>query len=141
MRKVKLNVHQHVMVLWKPVALLLLMSFVLISTLLGNELPSPLLLFAWLGALGWLGWSELERRNNCFVATDQRVLKTEGIIVRKVPVMRLGKVTDLRLERSLIGRLFNFGTITIESAGQDQSLHDIRFTRYPTRSIAASTTP
>lgn len=130
---VKLNVHQHVMVLWKPAALLALLLLVIVSTLLDNELPSPLLLFALLAALVWLAWREAERRNNCFVATSERVLKIEGLIVRKVPVMRLGKVTDLRLERPLLGRMLNFGTITIESAGQDQSLHDIPYTRYPTQ--------
>ncbi|MBK6886988.1 MAG: PH domain-containing protein [Tetrasphaera sp.] len=61
----------------------------------------------WLAAVAWLVWSEFERRHNTFVATDQRILKIEGLINRRVPVMRRGKVTDLELKRSLLGRVFN----------------------------------
>ncbi|MCW2631380.1 MAG: rane-flanked domain, partial [Pseudonocardia sp.] len=55
------------------------------------------------------------------VVTDKRVMKSEGIIVHKVGMMPLSKVTDLSFVRSLNGRIFGYGKIVIESAGQNQA--------------------
>ena len=46
-------------------------------------------------------------------------------------MMPLTKVTDMRFERSPIGRLFGFGTFIVESAGQDQALRGIDHLPYP----------
>ncbi|MBK6888193.1 MAG: PH domain-containing protein [Tetrasphaera sp.] len=129
--RVFLNVPQHVLCLWKPALAVIFLTAVMISSVVHNQLPSGLLTLCWLAAVAWLVWSEFERRHNTFVATDQRILKIEGLINRRVPVMRRGKVTDLELKRSLLGRVFNYGTIVIESAGQDQALNRITFVRYP----------
>jgi uncharacterized membrane protein YdbT with pleckstrin-like domain len=65
------------------------------------------------------------------VITDKRVMLAEGIIVHKVGMMPLTKVTDLTFERSLGGRIFGYGTLVVESAGQIQALNQIRFMPAP----------
>ena len=60
-------------------------------------------------------------------------MKVEGIFHVRVPMMRHSKVTDMSLDLPLIGRILGFGSITIESAGQNQPIRDIRYIRYPTQ--------
>ncbi|MFC5062078.1 PH domain-containing protein [Actinomycetospora atypica] len=61
------------------------------------------------------------------VMTDKRVMLAEGVFTHKVGMMPLGKVTDLTFERSFTGRVFGFGTLVIESAGQIQALNKITY--------------
>lgn len=65
------------------------------------------------------------------VITDKRVMLAQGIIVHKVGMMPLGKVTDLTFERSLGGRMLGYGTIIVESAGQIQALNRIDYLPRP----------
>ena len=46
-------------------------------------------------------------------------------------MMPLSKVTDMRFERSPVGRLFGYGTFIVESAGQEQALHTVDHLPYP----------
>lgn len=65
------------------------------------------------------------------VITDKRVMLAEGIIVHNVGMMPLSKVTDLTFRRSLGGRLFGYGTLIVESAGQIQALNKISYMPRP----------
>ena len=65
------------------------------------------------------------------VITDKRVMLAQGIITHRVGMMPLGKVTDLTFERSLGGRMFGYGTIVVESAGQIQALNRIDYMPQP----------
>jgi membrane protein YdbS with pleckstrin-like domain len=88
----------------------------------------------------WLAWLILVIRllfriyawlEDYFVVTSQRLLLAEGVFKKTVNMMPLGKVTDMRFERSAVGRLLGFGTFIVESAGQDQALHTIDHLPYP----------
>ncbi len=88
----------------------------------------------------WLAWLVLVIRllfciyaylEDYFVVTSQRLLLAEGVFKKTVNMMPLGKVTDMRFERSATGRLLGFGTFIVESAGQDQALHRIDHLPYP----------
>ncbi|HYH31198.1 MAG TPA: PH domain-containing protein, partial [Pseudonocardia sp.] len=65
------------------------------------------------------------------VITDKRVMLARGIITHNVGMMPLGKVTDLTFRRTLGGRLFGYGTIVVESAGQIQALNKIDYLPRP----------
>ena len=65
------------------------------------------------------------------VITDKRVMLAEGIIVHKVGMMPLGKVTDLTFERTIGGRMLGYGTLIVESAGQIQALNRIDYMPRP----------
>jgi uncharacterized membrane protein YdbT with pleckstrin-like domain len=65
------------------------------------------------------------------VITDKRVMISQGIIVHNVGMMPLGKVTDLTFRRTLGGRMFGYGTVIVESAGQIQALNTIRYMPQP----------
>jgi Bacterial PH domain len=42
-------------------------------------------------------------------------------------MMPLARVTDMRYQRSPLGRILGYGTFVLESAGQDQALSSINF--------------
>ena len=66
-----------------------------------------------------------------FVVTSQRLLLSTGVIKKSVNMMPLTKVTDMRFERSAMGRLLGYGTFIVESAGQDQALRKVDHLPYP----------
>jgi uncharacterized membrane protein YdbT with pleckstrin-like domain len=65
------------------------------------------------------------------VITDKRVMLAQGIITHRVGMMPLGKVTDLTFRRTLGGRIFGYGTLIVESAGQIQALNKIKYMPRP----------
>jgi hypothetical protein len=65
------------------------------------------------------------------VITDKRVLKSEGILTQRLPMMPLGKVTDLTFERTLTARMLGYGSMIIESAGQAQGFDRIDYMPQP----------
>lgn len=88
----------------------------------------------------WLLWLVLVIRllfriymylEDYFVVTSQRLLLAEGVFKKTVNMMPLTKVTDLRFERSAVGRMLGYGTFIVESAGQDQALRKIDHLPYP----------
>ncbi|HEY0935410.1 MAG TPA: PH domain-containing protein [Trebonia sp.] len=66
-----------------------------------------------------------------FVVTSKRLLLATGVFRKTVNMMPLSKVTDMRFERSPIGRIFGYGTFIVESAGQEQALHTVDHLPYP----------
>lgn len=130
--EIRLAARQHWIVLVRPAAIALAITvastviFIKASPRMGSTLPMLLFgaaLLAWLA----LGWRALERHFDLFVATDKRILKYRHLLVTDVPMMRMSKVTDLRYTRSVWGEILGYGTIIIESAGQDQAIRDLTF--------------
>jgi membrane protein YdbS with pleckstrin-like domain len=67
------------------------------------------------------------------VVTDKRFVLLTGVFTTRVAMMPVGKVTDLTYERSAGGRLFGYGTVVVESAGQIQAFNRIERLPQPER--------
>jgi uncharacterized membrane protein YdbT with pleckstrin-like domain len=65
------------------------------------------------------------------VVTDKRFMLTTGVFTTRVLMMPIGKVTDLTYERTWVGRIFGYGTMVVESAGQIQALNRINYLPKP----------
>ncbi|MGI9000967.1 MAG: PH domain-containing protein [Pseudonocardia sp.] len=129
-----IRVRQHWAFMWKHVTqtTLFLLAVVLVegygpdSVLIDNVAfylaLVAVLRFTVLTILWWI-----ER----IVITDRRLMLAEGLIVHKVGMMPLGKVTDLTFQRSLGGRMLGYGTLVVESAGQIQALNRIDYMPRP----------
>jgi hypothetical protein len=87
--------------------------------------------FVWFALIARLIWKVFEWRQEWFCATDKRLLLTYGLFTHKVAMMPLGKVTDLNYGRSVPGRMLGYGDFTLESAGQDQALREIKWIPEP----------
>ena len=61
-----------------------------------------------------------------YVLTTVRVMKLSGVFRLTAYWMPWAKVTDVRLERSISGRLFRFATVVIESANENSGLKEMK---------------
>ena len=90
----------------------------------------------WFGLVFRLIFYMAEWQHELFLATDRRLMLVHGIVTRKVDIMPMSKVTDMRYDRTLTGQIFGYGVYILESAGQDQALSTINF--IPTRTCTIS---
>jgi hypothetical protein len=65
------------------------------------------------------------------VISDRRLIFIRGTVVRKVAAMPLSMIDDVRLARSLSGRLLGYGTLVLELNGPDRPSRKIKYMPYP----------
>jgi membrane protein YdbS with pleckstrin-like domain len=80
----------------------------------------------WLGVMGWIGWRVADWYFDRFILTNKRIMVVNGLITRTVGMMPLVRVTDMKYMQSPLGRMLNYGTFVVESAGQDQALREVK---------------
>ena len=129
-----IRVRQHWASVWKDV--MQTAFFLLLMVMVERYLPDSVLIdnltfyMALVAVLRFtvltvLWWTER------IVVTDKRVMIARGIVTHNVGMMPLGKVTDLTFQRSLGGRMLGYGTVIVESAGQNQAFERIKFVPRP----------
>ena len=96
-----------------------------------NPVGSSVGLLVVLGALGYLGLYVAEWWVRHLLITRRRVLLTSGVIIRKVAMMPLRRITDLTYQETLFGQVLGYGTFRFESAGQAQGLDVIDYVPQP----------
>jgi uncharacterized membrane protein YdbT with pleckstrin-like domain len=128
-----ITVHQHPAVLIRPIFEVLV--GLAIAGWLSNEVHNGIALL-----VIWVLWGLLflrlavkvfEWTETYFVVTSQRFLLATGLVVKKVNMMPLTKVTDMSFQRSTMGRILGYGEFILESAGQDQALNRVDHLPYP----------
>ncbi|SFN08816.1 MULTISPECIES: PH domain-containing protein [Actinomadura] len=85
----------------------------------------------WLITLCYLVWKVIAWSVEFFLVTEHRVMVINGVLNRNVAMMPLAKVTDIALNRSVIGQLLGYGEFVMESAGQKQALRNVDHMPYP----------
>lgn len=91
------------------------------ATLLGS-----LLVLAFLALIGRLVWKWIEWTRSLFFFTPYRIIYVHGIVTRTIAMLPMGKVTDLKYDRTPAGQLLDYGSFVIESAGQEQALRELK---------------
>ena len=76
------------------------------------------LLFLAVG-LFYLARAWLRRWTTEYAVTNRRVIYKQGLIWRKTMEVNMDKVSSVDVDQSIVGRLFNYGTVKIHSAGAD----------------------
>jgi hypothetical protein len=76
-------------------------------------------------------WKTYEWYREWFVGTDRRLMLTMGILTRKVAMIPLGKVTDMRYDKPPTGQILGYGSFVLESAGQEQAFREVRHVPNP----------
>jgi membrane protein YdbS with pleckstrin-like domain len=84
-----------------------------------------ILVLIWVAVIGWVLWGVGEWYYDRFVLTNKRIMLIEGIVSRKVAMMPLLRVTDMKYTQSPMGRVLGYGSFEIESAGQEQALRNV----------------
>ena len=117
---------RHWLVMFEPVATAtggLLLVIMLDNLLAGGALiVRDIAIVAWFVLIGRMVWKVLDWHQELFLATDRRLILLYGIFTRKVAMMPMAKVTDMRYDRTVPGKIFGYGVFVLESAGQDLSL-------------------
>jgi uncharacterized membrane protein YdbT with pleckstrin-like domain len=109
----------------------LITAFVLADRAPTGSLSANFMAVVGLAAIGGGLWIYLDWYNDRFVITDGRVMLYHGIFARRIAMMPVNKVTDLTYEVPVVGRMLQYCNLEIESAGQDQALHTIKYLPYP----------
>ena len=68
------------------------------------------------GLLDFLRWNTEQ-----YIVTDRRVIQIRGILSKRVIDSSLSKINDIQLKQSLVGRMFNFGTVEILTASEESA--------------------
>lgn len=71
----------------------------------------------WFVTLIFFGYTWLEYVTSEFAVTDKRVMMREGFFTRHSNEMRLGAISQVNIDQTLIGQLFNYGTVSINAFG------------------------
>ena len=71
-------------------------------------------------AIPTFAWLYIAKTTSEFSVTDQRVVIKVGFIRRRTVETMLGKVESIGVQQSLIGRLFDFGSILVVGTGGTQ---------------------
>jgi membrane protein YdbS with pleckstrin-like domain len=98
----------------------------------GIETGLTILVLVWIGVISWVLWDVAEWYYDRFILTNKRVMLIEGIVARKVAMMPLARVTDMKYTQSALGRVLGYGKFEIESAGQEQALRNVSNLPNPT---------
>lgn len=122
-----ISIRRHPIVLAGPTALAL--AAIVAASALGflagpretNDIIDTALGLVALAAVVRLAWKLWLWSADRVVVTDRRFIQITGILTRNVATIPLARVTDMTYRRSIGGRLFGYGDLILETAGQDQA--------------------
>ena len=133
--------------------ILFLVLFVFATVFLGvsfnGSFVSAGLVFLVLGiVLLYLVLKRLRERYTSYVVTNVRIMVISGVFSRRAHSIPWVRVTDLTYEQNLVGRLFGYATLHIESANEEGGLRDLegisdplRFNQYVIDMVVAKQGP
>ena len=122
------QIHQAVM--YEPVLTTIggCIAFMIMVPRVPSDAPllGDLLVLGFLALIGRLVWKWLVWNRSLFFFTPYRIIYVHGIVTRTIAMLPMGKVTDLRYDRTPAGQLLGYGAFIIESAGQEQALRELK---------------
>jgi PH (Pleckstrin Homology) domain-containing protein/putative oligomerization/nucleic acid binding protein len=74
---------------------------------------------ALIASLAYIGFVLWDWRNQEWLITTRRVIRAEGVLNKSVADSSLEKINDARLDQSIFGRIFGFGTLDILTAAEE----------------------
>jgi membrane protein YdbS with pleckstrin-like domain len=104
----------------------MLLSTIAIHNGVGQEVVWGL----WVVLALWAGWKYANWRATYFVVTEKRLVLYSGVFTKTVGMMPMSKVTDHRVLKTPLDRLFNCATFLMETAGPDQALRQVSWLPY-----------
>ena len=84
-----------------------------------------ILYFVWMIAVAsWLALNAVDWRNDVYILTHDRIIDQVRfpILYDQRTVARLDQVQNVRYQQGVVGRLLNFGDVTVETAGRTQAV-------------------
>jgi uncharacterized membrane protein YdbT with pleckstrin-like domain len=98
--------------------------------------------FLILAVASWIGVKSIRYRYTRYIITSLRVMRMTGVFDRKYYWIPWQRVTDLAYEQTILGRIFGYATIRIDSANEQSGLKQLtdlndpwRFQQYVTQLV------
>jgi uncharacterized membrane protein YdbT with pleckstrin-like domain len=130
-----ISVREHPAVLIRPIFYVLLglaiAGWLSNAVAHGNGAVILAIWVAWLLLFLWLVGKIADWMVHYFAITSHRLMLAQGLVVRKVNMIPLSKVTDVEFRRSATGRILGYGEFEVISPGMDDRMRNIRFLPYP----------
>jgi Bacterial PH domain/Short C-terminal domain len=82
-------------------------------------------LVALVGAIGYVGFIIWDWRNQEWLITTRRVIRAEGVLNKSMADSSLEKINDARLQQSIFGRIFGYGTLDILTAAEEMGGNNV----------------
>lgn len=109
--KVVLETQQHWFVLVGPILVLLLGIIIgMVIGSLANIIPLLLLL--------WFIYRIYQWKNNLWAVTNLRIISEHGVFSQNSKESPLDKINNISYEQPLMGRIFGFGSVQIQTAAE-----------------------
>ncbi len=89
---------------------------------LSLQLRKTWFLLFYLAPLGYLLWEVLARHRREYVVTNRRVVKQEGVLSITSFDAPLDKINNVFHEQSLLGRIFRYGNVGLETASEQGTM-------------------
>ena len=129
-----ISVHEHPAVLI-PRTLLVLAGLALAGWLSnsvthGNGTAILVIWVLWALLVLWLAARVADWWVHYFVVTSQRLMLAEGILIRKVNMIPLSKVSDIEFRKSAMGRLLGYGEFEVLAPGMGDKMRYLKFLPY-----------
>lgn len=102
---------------------------VLMVPVLGAPIRRWILLVIFLGAcvvIGRFVWRVLAWELERVLITTEKVVHIRGVLNRRIASTPLVKIGELTVSQPLLGRVFHYGALVVESEGGDRALHGLR---------------
>lgn len=74
-------------------------------------------------------WAWITVISTEFAVTSKRVISKTGLVFRHTNELNLSRVESLHINQSIFGRIFNYGTVTVQGTGGNQS--PLRYLKAP----------
>ncbi len=113
-------VRQHYLVVAWPFITNVVALAILVA--LSLQLRKTWFLLFYLAPLGYLLWEVLARHRREYVVTNRRVVKQEGVLSITSFDAPLDKINNVFHEQSLLGRLFRYGNVGLETASEQGTM-------------------
>lgn len=122
--EVVLTVRKHWFVLLKPIiGTILLLSVAVFAAITGSDteyansilIGSGITIFL---SILWLIYWIVDRNNNLWAVTNLRVIDEYGVFTNNSKETPLDKINNISYRQPLLGRVFNYGDVQIQSAAE-----------------------
>ena len=124
--KIILTARQHWFILLSVIAfeIVIILIIIALTIIAGTYLPEFALFIGAAGTillllpLATMSRDILDWMNRQYIVSNRRVIQISGVLNKNVTDSSLEKVTDVKMEQSAFGRLFDYGDIEILTASE-----------------------
>lgn len=114
--KILFRTGKHLIIFWLPI-IWTVFAFYATDFLQSNPISMKVQWAPWLLALVFWIYIGLDYLTSEFAVTNKRVMMREGFFYRHMNETRLATISQINIDQSLLGRMLNYGTVSINAFG------------------------